>query len=73
MAPSLAPSEATSEVGMSEEDCPDAETKEAEEEDGEGEEEEGADKDKDKDEDKEKPGESGPPELWEAESATADS
>ena len=68
MALSLAPSEE-----MSGEDSPDAETEEVEEEDEEGEEEEDKDKDKDEDEDKEKSGESGPPEFWEAESATADS
>lgn len=61
MAFSLPPAEA-----MSEQDCPDAETDEAE-----GEEEEGDDRDKD--EDNEKSGESGLPEFWEAESATADS
>lgn len=62
MALSLLPAEE-----MSEEDCPDAETEEAEEEDEEEEDKE------DKDEDVEKSGESGLPEFWEAESATADS
>jgi hypothetical protein len=52
---------------MSEQDCPDAETEEFEEEDEEGEEEE------DKGKDEEKSDESGLPEFWAAESATADS
>jgi hypothetical protein len=68
MALSVPPSEAILGQATSEEDCPAAEAEESEEED-----EEEDDKDKDKDEDEEKSDESGLPEFWEAESATADS
>ena len=53
---------------MSEGDCPDAETEEVDKKD-----EEGKEEDRGKDKDEEKPGESGSPEFWEAESATTDS